>query len=514
MALPLASVEWAIRSLDRHGDTDLFPRLAELRALVDRLPFAAAEIAKLDLSAQYPSASRRFIVPKDDLSYRAATQLDVVDSVIFTAIMHEHGKGIESRRRPIPEQSVFSYRFAPSTDGELYPARSSWNDFWQHCLNRSAAHHSVLIVDIADFYNQIYHHTIENQLIESGFPNAAIKWVIRLCESITAKVSRGIPIGPHPAHLIAEATMIPVDNSLASRGIQFARYVDDIVVFAESSVMARKALYEVATVLDKQQRLQLQRGKTQIMPASEFQSYCRSMIADRPINATESELLNIIKKYSGGDPYRTISVNQLSAADMLKFTSASVNRILEEYLATGTPDYVRLRWFIRRLAQVGHPAAVEFCLQRAEDLIPALSEVCHYFISVGASSAALDWPSIGSSLLALLESELIQSNEYFQLSILSLFTRQPQLNHIAKLVGRYESASPATRREVILAAAAGGAADWLRERKEEIGSMDPWTRSAFLFSTHTLPPEERRFFLKFATPRSPSEELVAQWAKA
>ncbi len=50
MKLDQTSVEWAIRSLDKHGDTDLFPRPIELGALTGSLTSAVGKISDLDIS--------------------------------------------------------------------------------------------------------------------------------------------------------------------------------------------------------------------------------------------------------------------------------------------------------------------------------------------------------------------------------------------------------------------------------------------------------------------------------
>ena len=67
----------------------------------------------------------------------------------------------------------------------------------------------------------------------SGLPNQTIKRIVKLLESTTAGVSRGVPVGPHGIHLIAESTLIPIDNNLVQVGIDFIRYADDMIVFAE-----------------------------------------------------------------------------------------------------------------------------------------------------------------------------------------------------------------------------------------------------------------------------------------
>lgn len=512
MKLDANSVEWAIKSLYLHGDTDLFPKPIEIEILNDNLSDSVTKICDLDISTHQPSAPRRFIVPKDELSYRAATQLDPLDSVILTALIYKYGNDIEKRRRAISENSVFSYRFSSSLDGDLYQSHTAWNRYWEHCYKLAETHGFALIADISDFYNQISHHTLENQLNESGLPNQATKWLLRLLEKVSVKVSRGIPVGPHAAHILAEASLIPVDNSLATRGLLFCRFVDDVIVFAGNKISARTNLYQIAEILDKQQRLHLQKGKTRILKSTELKELCKQMIEDRPINDLEKQIIDIVKKYSGGNPYKTVYLSELSDDDLRTFQPEIIEKVLSEYLSQDQPDFIRLRWFLRRLSQVGHEAAVNYCLTNFEKLAAAISDVCHYFVSV-SRNPEINWGSVGNKLIALLDNEIVRSNEYFQMSVLSLFNREPQLDHIPQLVALYKRSSDFLKREVILAAAVSGHADWIRESKEEVHAMDPWTRRAFLYATRQLPSEERRFFLKSITASSPLESLIIDWAK-
>ncbi|NET40050.1 MAG: RNA-directed DNA polymerase [Cyanothece sp. SIO1E1] len=101
-------------------------------------------------------------------------------------------------------------------------------------------------------------------LIESQFPNQIKKWIISLLESTTARVSRGIPVGPHATHLLAEISLIPIDNSMYYKEIDFCRYADDIIIFCKDYTQAKIVIYKIAEILDKQQRLVLQKQKTKI----------------------------------------------------------------------------------------------------------------------------------------------------------------------------------------------------------------------------------------------------------
>ena len=510
MAITKDSIEWAIDFLVDHSDGDLFPRILELQAISEQKADFINQVENKPLNQLAPMPCRRFIVPKDELSYRQATQLHPQDSIILSAIMHQFGQGIEDRR--LDKSKVYSYRFLPTKDHGLYEEKAAWNEFWTEAHNKSKSYNAVLYCDIADFYNQIYHHTVENQLISSNFSNQAVKWVISLLESTTAGVSRGVPIGPHGIHLIAESTLIPVDNSLEANGLVFQRYADDILIFCESEKLAKKALSLLAGILDKQQRLMLQKHKTKIYAPSDFQSLCAEMIEDRPISKEEEKLLGIIKRYTGGNPYKTISYSQIQPTDWANFSSTVVSKIIQDYLSKSDVDYIRLRWFYRRLTQVGHPGALDLSISEFESLGPCLANICTYISSIQSISPT-DWKTVGDKLLELLETDEIQQSEFFRLSILSLFTKNDHINHFSSLATKFQSSDPFARREILLAATRNHAFDWLREHKEGYTHMDPWQKIAFIYAVSGLPQDEKKYFINRCSFNGPFEETLAKWSK-
>ena len=510
MTLQPDSIKWAVDFIDRHSDGDIFPPISEFSTISANPNGLIDELAKRPISDFEPQPCRRFIVPKDDLSYRQATQLHPQDSLILTAIVYQYGAGIESRR--LPEDTVFSYRFDPDVQHGLYRAIGRWNDFWSAADETSKGYSHTLYCDITDFYNQINHHVIENQLAESGFQNQAIKWVLKLLESTTQGVSRGLPIGPHGAHLLAECTMIPIDNSLKDSGVHFLRYADDMIFFCDSETNAKKILRTVATTLDRQQRLLIQRHKTKIFRADEFRDYCANMVQDRPISLNEDRILKVIRRYSGGNPYAAITYNQISPEDWKQFSGEIVTGIINEYLQADEVDYIRLRWFFRRLAQVGHPAGLKAVIDNVGLLEPCLPSVCSYISSIQAISPT-EWEKIGADLLKVLDSASTLDTEFARISILSLFSRNEFIDHFVKLAQRFNAADGHSRREILLSAKINGAADWLRELKENYSAMDPWQRMAFVYCSSILPKDERRFFLNRQHFSCPYEEQLMKLSR-
>lgn len=513
MKLNENSIVWGLNHINKESDTDLFPKPIEIKILKEIQGKVINKLKDQDMGSYKWNPCRRFIIPKSEFSYRLATQLDPIDSIMLSSIIYEYGNLIENKRRPIVENRVFNYRFKPSNDGYLYDRNNAWKNFWSNCKEKMNNYKYAVYMDISDFYNQIYHHVIENQLIECGFPNEIKKSLMNLLESLTQKVSRGIPIGPHSVHLIAEMSLIPVDDSLVIKGFEFCRFSDDIVIFCNEEIDTRIVIYEMAQILDKQQKLVLQKQKTKVYSKDEFKVYCAQMLTDTPINEFEKELLGILKKHSSG-PYSSIRVEDITERELRVFTKEKIEKVLIAYLDNDEPNYSRIRWFYRRLSQIGIPQAIEFSIKNMDRLIPAISDLAQYLISV-ANRSNQDLHGIGDDMYKLLDNKLIASNEFLQISVLSMFAHSSRFNHLDKLIKMYRSSSENVKRKIIIAAYSADAGAWIRELKEDYPRLDIWTRRALAIAAVTLPVEERKFYLGNLRniSNSISEDLVIEWAR-
>lgn len=513
MKLKDDSIRWAIKHIDKESDTDLFPKPIEIEIFKEIEDKVVDCLKALDIGNYKWNPSRRFIIPKTDLSYRLATQLDPIDSIMLTAIIYEYGHLIENKRRPITENRVFNYRFSPNSDGYLYDRDNAWKNFWDSCKNKISKYKYAVYLDISDFYNQIYHHVVENQLIYCGFKNEVKNSIRALLESLTQKVSRGIPIGPHSVHLIAEMCLIPVDESLLVKGYEFCRFSDDIIIFCNDEIDAKIAVYDMAEILDKQQRLVLQKQKTKIFNSEEFVLYCEQMLTDNPINELEKELLEVLRKHSTG-MYVSAKIEDLSDEELKMFTKEKIEKVLNEYLDEDEPNYTRLRWFYRRLSQLGIPQAVEFSIKNIDNLIPVISDISQYFISVSNRSKT-DLHEIGDDVFKILSNKLIASNEFLQISLVSIFSNSTRFNHLDKLIKLYKSSSENIKRKIIISAYLADAGAWVRELKEDYPRLDIWSRRALAIAATKLPAEERKFYIgnlrEFS--KSISEDLIIEWAR-
>lgn len=516
MKLSEDSIAWAISHLYKESDNDLFPRQYELDIIEELKPHVISICKNIDIGNYKWNAARRFIIPKDDLSFRNATQLDIVDSILLGAIIYEFGSNIESKRIPSSQKTVFSYRFLPEQNGTLYGNKKAWESFWESCKIEASTSSHVVVCDISDFYNQIYLHTVENQLAECQIPNQIIKSIKELLISITQRSSKGIPIGPHAFHLIAEMSLIPFDDNLTIKGLKFKRYVDDIVVFCDSYKEAKIALNTVALTLDREQRLTLQRQKTKILTSEDFIKVCKGNLYEEVGNDSEQAILDIINEYSDGNTYAKVKLTELSNEDLEKLDEIDIVDLLRSYLNTEHPNYEKIRWIYRRLSQIGLPHAVDFSLENFEYLIPALNDVCLYINSC-AENYESDWKSVGEIILEILEDEIIESNEFYQISLYNLFVYNPNLNHISTLISSFNKVPDSIKRKILLASMHYKSASWLRELKEQFNSFDVWTRRAYIIAASKLPREEREYFFKGIKarlgPDSILEDILMKWSK-
>ena len=235
------------------------------------------------------------------------------------------------------------------------------------------------------------------------------------------------------------------------------------------------------------------------------------MLKDRPINDAEGRLLRVVRKHSDGNPYATITYNEISTDDQKEFSESVIESIVKEYLEKGETDFARLKWFFRRLTQVGDPSALPVAIGNMSKIRPCIAEICSYI----ASAKSVDprkWIGVGRELLGLLDWAPITESEFLKLSIMSLFGKNRHMNHFEALARPFAQSDSHTRREILLAAKANSAKDWIREHKESCVNMDPWQKMAFLYCMSILPADEKKHFLKTVSHSCEFEGCLVKWA--
>lgn len=518
MKLSSDSIKWAIDHLEKENDTDFFPKPIEISIIKECKDDCIRELSNIDIGNYKWRPSRRFLIPKDELSYRVITQLDPLDSVYLSAIIKEFGQNIETKRVPINQKIVFGNRFKPAKNGFLYKSDGQWGKFWATAKSKAKKSKFIVRFDIADFYNQIYHHTIENQLLECGIPNEVKYSICDLFNIVTLKVSRGIPVGPHSTHLIAEAALIPIDNSLKYHGINYCRYMDDFIAFGKSEQDCKIILNKVAGILDKQERLILQRFKTEIYSKDDFLLECDNQLSFEPLNDIEEKILEIVKNHTDGPYLKRIKWEDLDPEDQDFFSKIFYDDLIDGYLnKDGQPNFSKLRWIYRRLRQLSVPQAIDYTLENLDKLTPIINDICEYFVSAAPNYTG-GLKSTGKKIHKLLDNKIIKSSEFFQIALINVFSQTKELNHFSLFTKTFNSSSENVKRKILLFAFSIRATDWLREIKEHYSDFNDWNKRAFLIASSCLPKDERKFFYdsakKSLTKEDILENIIIKWGKS
>ena len=86
MKLEETSIKWAISHVKKQKDTDLFPALKEYEILFENEEYLVSKLKEIEIESYKWQPYRRFIIPKDEYSYRVAIQLDPIDNILVVAL--------------------------------------------------------------------------------------------------------------------------------------------------------------------------------------------------------------------------------------------------------------------------------------------------------------------------------------------------------------------------------------------------------------------------------------------
>lgn len=170
---------------------------------------------------------------------------------------------------PTSQASGSSYRFF----AEGYKQRNKEIDEALQGHDRVA-----VVTDIKRFYPSVESSQIQENLdtLFQTFPSVSnIDGFTNFFVQLLAAGQGGIPIGPAPGHLLGNVALAKVDTELTKKyGVNYFRYVDDIVVVCDSS--ERNKVLNAIDSCVKDSNLELNSGKTEYLTRSEWQA---SMLA-------------------------------------------------------------------------------------------------------------------------------------------------------------------------------------------------------------------------------------------
>jgi Reverse transcriptase (RNA-dependent DNA polymerase) len=143
----------------------------------------------------------------------------------------------------------------------LRPWRAERRAFVLRLRNLAAGAPTIAIADVRRCYASISPATVVNALGDLGVSSA--REVGAFLSRLERAGARGLPVGPEPSAVLANAVLARADEALRSAGVEHLRWVDDVVIAAAGRAEARRSIAVLADAVAGL-GLRLNETKTQI----------------------------------------------------------------------------------------------------------------------------------------------------------------------------------------------------------------------------------------------------------
>ena len=320
----------ALDFLEKERQLLYLPDQFEINALRLAWDRIKPEFLRANLLSYNPKACVQIIAPKQKFAAMPIHLPDPVDLILLTGLGLRLAPKIEERR--LKDDIVFSWRFSTTADGKPN-FLSHWDRWVSEIEKRGNKYPYVAKADIVDFFPRIYLHRLENALDYVTGMQLETRAIMRFLTTWSHGTSYGIPIGPRICGILSEALLSEVDEYLESHGVEFLRYVDDYVFFAETFSEGLKTLYLLAERLQTTQGLSLNMAKTKIL-------LTRKLIEELTDPSEKSARFrqHIVEDIFGGDPYVehiAPSVRALKIFDIAQVTTTKTLQFRHAVLGPG-----------------------------------------------------------------------------------------------------------------------------------------------------------------------------------
>ena len=505
------AVLWSLEHIIAHGDTDIFPYPFEFEFLRDRKEEIADALAAENTATFRPLSSLDSLVPKSRHGFRVAHQLYPTDAIVLLAATVSIGERIEAARG-LTDRPGFSYRFAPGAEFTMFSPNcryGNWlmhqNDLTMFAYNGQYTH--VVEADISDFYQRIYHHRLENSLLEAAGDIPETRLIRSFLRDIRARQSFGIPVGGNATRLLAELSLVDIDRALLGEGYEFTRYVDDFRIFIRADQDPYNALAFLADNLWAGEGLSLASAKTRVIPFNQYREHLELFSGEDANQAEQSaveRLLYAIYEAEEGDQPSEELVN----IDLVAETYAE---IYKEFWDLG-----KIRVLLRCMKLTRDANAANFLRENYGILMPFAKEIVLLMEELASGEEGICFQDLEERIVDIILSPAIRHLHVTRAWLLELFVRDV-ISITASQARRLDVLNDTLdQRALFRIRARLGEVHYFRQRKARINELTPWLQPAFLYSAACLPAEEYRTWLanirqNLNFPLSP---LFVDWARA
>lgn len=191
--------------------------------------------------------AHRFVSVRAHGSVRTLVVLGPQDRLTYARLGASVAPAVESA---LSDRVVANRVAACSQDPprlELRPWRVERRAFASALRELARGHRTLAFADVAGCYPSIGPRRVRETLEALGCDLAPR--VERFLRRLGDEGIRGLPIGPEPSAVLANAVLAGVDRALEARGLVHLRWVDDVVIGVADPAQAERALATVRRTL-------------------------------------------------------------------------------------------------------------------------------------------------------------------------------------------------------------------------------------------------------------------------
>jgi hypothetical protein len=327
------------------------------------------------------------------------------------------------------------------------------------------------------------------------------KFLTRFSEG---RVSYGVPVGPAASRPLGEAVLIDIDSTLLSYGIDFVRFVDDFVIFADKPEEAGYGVRVLGETLFRNHGLSLQTSKTRVLPIGEY------VEKHLTVHSEKEEARRTLLSVFGSD-YDVTTYNDLTDEQKEEVDAFNLSEMLREALAQGEGvDFREVSFILGRLSVLQKPELIPIVLENLERLYPVAHSIASFFKGFLRLPPSTRREVAEKLLGPMLGDRRSNPSEYYCMWTLSIFQHSRDWDHADQLLAIFrETNSDAIRRFAALALATTGTRSQAMTVKEYVSQASPLCRTAILLATARLGGDERAYLRKSLRLTDRLEKLCA-----